>query len=399
MAWPRAWVMAEGPSDPDGLGSAPLSQADDPDPILAIARLALERGDYGLVIRQLDPLCERESGRSRLGGEVRMLMATALLGQGQAERAAGLCRQLRACADPELRRQARDLEEVLQAPGLERPKEWSLTLPSLGRFESTPSTLPALAARRRRRRRADVEEPPPPPVGRTRAPIGFALAVSLVLVLLATLLGGCIRIDTELAFPSPGRLQISEQLSSRSGQLLPWQQQLQERLSGSPLRQAPAQGATPAGSVSLRSPVLPAKEALALISTSLEAASAVADLPLPPPRISWQEQNWLIGVQQHLDLELDLGALQTLPGLELRLTLRATSAGAIRQAQPLPISQADDGVVWPLQPGALNHLELRSWRWSRLGLGAVAVGLLLPGALLLQRQRRQAGFGWPELPS
>ena len=397
MAWPPAWVMAEGSSDAEGLGS-PAGPADDSDPTLAIARLALERGDYGLVLRQLAPLCDAESGRTRLGGEIRMLMATALLGQGQTERAISLCRQLRGCADPELRRQARDLEEVLQAPGLERPKEWSLTLPSLGSLETTPAGLQGVAARRRRRRRGEEEAPPPPPVGRTRAPLGFALAVSLVLVLLTTLLGGCIRINTEVAFPSPGRLQISEQLSSRSGRLLPWQQQLEGSLSGSQLRPGPDQRLAP-GTVSLRSPVLPAREALALISASLEAASAVADLPLPPPRIAWQEQNWLIGVQQHLDLELDLGALQTLPGLELTLTLKATPPRAIRQAQPLPIRPSKDGVIWSLQPGARNHLELRSWRWSRLGLGSVAVALLLPGALLLQRQRRQAGFGWPELPA
>lgn len=394
--------MADGAFDAAAIASGPEGDASAPMQALQIARVALDRGDYGQVLRQLEPLCAMESGRSRLGGEMRMLMATALLGQGQPERAISLCRQLRGCADAELRRQARDLEEVLQAPGLERPKEWSLTLPSLGSLEATQPGLQTVAARRRRRRKED-EEPPPPPVGRTRAPIGFALAVTLVLVLLTTLLGGCIRISTEVAFPAPGRLQISEQVSSRSGLLLPWQRQLATRLDetlGTPgLRPVEPGADAPPGSLSLRSRVLPARQALDLIAGSITVASDLADLPIAAPTLHWHERNWLIGVQQHLDLDLDLSSLQALPGLELTMGLQHTSLRAIRRSEPQAAVASTNGVVWSLTPGSLNHLELRCWRWSRLGLGALAVALLLPAALLLQRQRRQAGFGWPELPA
>lgn len=394
--------MAEGTVDAEGIAATPESDPVEQQASLQIARIALERGDYGQVLRQLEPLCARESGRSPLGGEVRILMATALLGQGQPERATSLCRQLRGCTDAELRRQARDLEEVLQAPGLERPKEWSLTLPSLGTLESTPSGLQSVAARRRRRRK-NVEDPPPPPVGRTRAPIGFAVAVTLVLVLLTTLLGGCIRISTDVAFPAPGRLQISEELSSRSGLLLPWQRQLpatlEEMLAKPGLRQVEAGPGARPGHLVLQSSVLPARQALDLIAGSIRVASGLVDLPLPAPTLHWHEQNWLIGVQQQLSLELDLDGLQPLPGLELTLVLEDTSLRAIRIAEPQAPEASQQGVVWSLTPGTLNRLELRCWRWSRLGLGTVGVALLLPAALLLQRQRRQAGFGWPELPA
>jgi hypothetical protein len=52
-----------------------------------------------------------------------------------------------------------------------------------------------------------------------------------------------------------------------------------------------------------------------------------------------------------------------------------------------------------LQPSALNRLELSCWRWSRLGLGAVGVALLLGLVSLLQRLRLAAGFGLPQLPA
>lgn len=394
--------MADGAFDAAAIESRPERDSSEPMQALQIARVALDRGDYGQVLRQLEPFCDIESGRSRLGGELRMLMATALLGQGQPERAISLCRQLRGCADAELRRQARDLEEVLQAPALERPKEWSLTLPSLGSLEVTPPGLQTVAARRRRRKEEE-EQPPPPPVGRTRAPIGFAVVVTLVLILLTTLLGGCIRISADVAFPAPGRLQISEQVSSRSGLLLPWQRQLSATLAeklGTPgLRPVEPGADAPPGSLTLRSRVLPAREALELIAGSITVASDLADLAIAAPSLQWHEKNWLIGVQQQLALDLDLTGLQALPGLELTLVLQDTSLRAIRRSEPHAAVTSKDGVVWSLAPGALNHLELRCWRWSRLGLGALAVALLLPAALLLQRQRRQAGFGWPELPA
>ena len=388
--------MADGPSQAPATHQ-PTDQAQDLDLALEAARQALDRGDYGQVVRLLEPRCEREPGRTRLGGEARLLLATALLGLGQVEQAGAVCRQLRNCADAELKRQARDMEEVLQAPGLERPREWSVTLPSLGAIETMPGSSRGLASRRRKR---TMESPPPPPVGSTRAPLGFAIAVIVLLALLTTLLGGCIRISTEVAFPAPGRMQISERFSSRSGLMLPWQRQLEQTLRGLALSPIPAtETAATAGTVAMRSGVLPAREAISVLESSLKAASALADLPLPAPMIHWHEQNWLVGVQQHLALELDLGALQALPGLELNLVLQETRPRAVRQAWPQAISQDGHSLVWPLQPGESNRLELRCWRWSRLGLGTVGVALLLPLALLLQRQRWRAGFGWPELPA
>ncbi|MFO7627972.1 MAG: hypothetical protein R6W06_00350 [Prochlorococcaceae cyanobacterium] len=95
------------------------------------ARQALERGEYGRVLRLLEPLQLEHPASTPLGGELRMLMATALFGQGQGDLALSLCRSLRACSDSQLRSQARDLAMVLEAPSLNRPREWSLTMPSI----------------------------------------------------------------------------------------------------------------------------------------------------------------------------------------------------------------------------------------------------------------------------
>ena len=78
---------------------------------------------------------------------------------------------------------------------------------------------------------------------------------------------------------------------------------------------------------------------------------------------------------------------------------------AVLQARPAPIAASPAGdsggrrLLWPLEPGQVNVLELRCWRWSGLGLGAAAVGLALPMVLGLQAIRRRLGFGLPELPA
>jgi hypothetical protein len=72
----------------------------------------------------------------------------------------------------------------------------------------------------------------------------------------------------------------------------------------------------------------------------------------------------------------------------------------VRLADPGPVqAEAGGRLRWPLRIGGLNRLEIRCWRWSPLGLGGVAVALLLPLVLGLQRLRRQLGFGLPELPA
>nr|WP_259737311.1 DUF3153 domain-containing protein [Synechococcus sp. CS-1329] len=366
--------------------------------VLAPARAAIERGEYGRCLRLLEPIVAAHAVTVPLGGRARMLMATALIGQGDSERAASCVRGLHGCADPELRRQARDLSLILEAPSLQRPENWSLTLPPIGAVESLQQRAMPLSQSRPGRRRA--EDPPPPPVGPTRQPLGFALVVLAVLLLLMGLLGGCLRVETDLSLPAPGRLELSQSLTSTSGRWMPWQRQFASTLSADAdlsrykLSLEPEQGR-----LSISSGVVSAADATALLRRLALDAGELTGQALPAPDLNLQERNWLLGVHQQLGFELDLSQLQPLPGLSFQLRLRGLEPGAVRSAKPLAVEARPGGLNWPLQLGAINRLELRSWRWSRLGVGSLVIGLLLALSLVLQRLRRQAGFGWPELPS
>ena len=381
--------------------AAPAPSAPPAETQLDPARAALERGDYGRCLALLQPLAEAHPAATPFGGSVRLLMATAQMGQGDSAAAAASCRSLRACRDSSLRAIARDLEEVLEAPALQRPREWSMTLPSLGELQPLEGEFKAMARSRRRRRQPDA--PPPPPTGPTQAPLGFAL-LAVVVLLLTALLGGCMQLDTNLRLPAPGRLEITQSSISNTGRPLPWQQQLAEALRDTPLRISSEQGRQ-----TLRSAVLPAPEALALLRTSLSTGARLAGQTLPEPQLSLRERNWLLGVRQRLEFDLDLRQLEPLPGLQLTLQLEPMRPRAVRRAEPLPAlavpgRRSGEGATpprlrWTLQPGAVNHLEISCWRWSRLGLGALGAALLLLLVSLLQRLRLAAGFGLPQLPA
>lgn len=368
--------------------------------LLAEARAAIERGEYGHSLRLLEPLAERYPPAGPIGAGVRLLMTTALMGMGESERATACCRSLRVCVDPTLRAKARELQQVLEAPALRRPRQWSLTLPDLGSGVSLEST----GGTPLRRRRQGPPPPPPPPVGDTRPPLGFAavIALLLTLLLLASLLGGCLQVRSELVFEGPGRLQLSHELRSPGGRPTPWQERFAQALqqAGLPFRREDQ----PQGQ-RLSTPVLPASETLAALGESLRQAAALADVELPPPDLSLRETNWLVGVHQQLALDLDLGSLDPLPSLLLELRLSPVRARAVRLSLPLPAQALPRrhgraaSVVWPLQAGVRNQLRLSCWRWSPLGLGGVLIGLGLAVVLLLQRIRLKLGFGLPQLPA
>lgn len=355
------------------------------------ARGALDRGDYATCLSLLEPLAETHGPRTPLGGRLRLVMATALMGRGEAERALRLCRSLRSCVDPDLRAEARALEMVLEAPVLERPRNWSLTLPALGEVESLQGRLAPRGTARRRRQ--DPEAPPPPPVGPTRGPWGFAVVLS-VLLLLAALLGGCMQVTTTLRFPAPGRLQLEQSFVSTTGQRLPWQDRFVTELGDLP-HSVQRRG----GEVVVRSPVLTTEQATSWLQGSLAVAGQLGGLDLPAPRLTLEERNWLIGVRQELQLQLDLSGVEVWPGLELAVRFEPLSLGSVRLARPETAILRDGSVLWPLQPGVLNQLELRCWRWSPLGLGAALIALALVLSLILQRLRWQVGFRLPELPA
>lgn len=321
------------------------------------ARRLLERGDYRSALALLQPLAETWPVTLEAGAEVRLLMATAHQGLGERQAAVACCREA-AAGGSRWRRQAEAVLEILEAPELRRPADWALTLPRL-------EEAPPLEGRRGGGGGRRLPGPPAPaaPVGRTRAPVGFAVVATVLLLLLTLLLSGCLRIDTTLEFPAPGRVRLEQRLLDANGR---------ELRDG---RQVPAAAAL----------LTPGQLRQRLAAETLRAAEVLGQ-PLPSPELDWHERNWIVGVGQRIELRWDLSTLEPVAGLELPMHLRPLSPRAVKRAEPLATD--DDpagGRLWQLQPGAVNRLQLACWRWSALGLGSIAIVTAVLLVLLLQR--------------
>lgn len=389
----RWWWAARDSCSPEG---AMALEPIDLTVALADAKGAIERGNYAKAIALLDPLCGQYSPLQPPGDLLRLLLVTALMGQGETDRAAACCRSLQSCADPQRRSQARDLLQVLEAPALKRPRDWSLTLP---RLDQAPPLEGVSGGRSSGRRQAETP-PPAPPVGPTQSPRGFAALVVVLLVglLLASLLSGCLRVETELNAVGPGRVRLQHRMQPTAGTPVPFQAAFSSAL----MADVPPYRVRQNGTTTiLSSPLLTPDGALTSLRHTLEQASRLGGYSIPAPTLEWKETNWLLGGSQHLEFSLDLKNLPTHSGLDLSLRLTPFSKRAFRQALPHPVRSAGDSRVWiwPLQPGEINRLEMRFWRWNPIGLGGMVILLLLALVVLMQRMRVRLGLGLPELPA
>ncbi|KZR86902.1 hypothetical protein MITS9509_00845 [Synechococcus sp. MIT S9509] len=359
---------------------------------LAAAERALERGDYGLCLRLLEPLADANPITEPEGAAIRMVMVTAWMGQGEERKAISTCRLLTRCKDPDLRNRARQLLSVLEAPSLERPARWSMQLPTL---DMAPRVGKGTLTSRRRR---GPPPPPPPPTGPTQAPsAGFAVLVLAVLIGLTLLLSGCVRVTAELDLAGPDRLAMSWRINSLSGHSLPWQQNFAKALRSEGLNWRVHQDRT--GSLNLISPTLGAGQAATLMRSSVELAGRSAGVTLPTPDLAIVERNWLVGMQQQLNLRLDLSPLAEFPAGDLQISI--TPIQDLQQVSSSPMKGRLEGdvLLWTLDSGSVNQLQIQRWQWSPLGLGSVLIVLLLLLSFLLQSMRVRLGFGYPQLPS
>ncbi|WP_191964849.1 DUF3153 domain-containing protein [Synechococcus sp. RSCCF101] len=367
-------------------------------PELTPPRQAIERGDYGQALRALEVLADGHPVSGMEGTQVRLLMSTALMGLGRNAEALAQVRLIARCGDRRLRARARELVAILEAPTLERPAAWSMSLPDLAGVGSLEGSGGAV----RRRRRPAPPPPPPPPVGATRLPVGFAVLVAALLLALTVLLSGCAEVELALEFGGPGRLRVQETLIAPSPTTVPWQRAVQEAWSergGRPHRSSVDRARGGGTSVSLDSAVLPLPEATALVMRSLEQTAQRLGVVLAPPEVSIEERNWWIGVVQRGRIRLDLEPLGPLPGFNASVRLEPLPLRALRQVQGDPPTWDGPALIWPLRLGQINALEWRCWRWSPLGLGSLVIAALLGISLALRRLQLRAGGGYPGLPA
>ena len=185
---------------------------------------ALEKGDYGICIKIIDPLLLDFQAETEIGGQLRLLIVTAYMGKGDEQKAINICQTLIHNKEESVRQQAKQLLSILDAPRLPKPSNWSVEIPNL---EMEPSLKSSVSKAKKKR-----EKIYHPPTGPTKSlDFGFSIITLIIILLITFLLSGCVDISTNLSVTGPDRLKISLDIDSNSGESIPWQMEFEENLS------------------------------------------------------------------------------------------------------------------------------------------------------------------------
>ena len=200
-----------------------------------------------------------------------------------------------------------------------------------------------------------------------------------VLLGITLLLSGCIRIEADLDLRGPDRMALTWDVQNTQERPLPWQEQFERELK----REVPGLNIKQPGPgrQQISSRVASSHELAQQMAAMVDVAGRAAGISLPAPVLTLEERNWLLGVQQHVQLTVDLSDLPEIPGLDVHLSL---NHGRVERTAP---------------SGSSTEVSWRGWRWNPLGLGGAVILMLLASSMVLQVVRRKLGFGFPELPS
>jgi hypothetical protein len=102
-----------------------------------LGKQAFETGEYRQSIEFLKAASQQVIPSTAIAGEVMMWLVTAYQARGQQTEAIALCQQLTTHPYFEIRKQAKNLLYIIQAPELKRPKEWMVEIPDLTKVEES----------------------------------------------------------------------------------------------------------------------------------------------------------------------------------------------------------------------------------------------------------------------
>ena len=348
---------------------------------------ALEKGDYGICIKIIDPLLLDFQAETEIGGQLRLLIVTAYMGKGDEQKAINICQTLIHNKEESVRQQAKQLLSILDAPRLPKPSNWSVEIPNL---EMEPALN--LSVSKVKKKREKIYHPP---TGPTKS-LDFGFSIILLIILLITfLLSGCVDISTNLSVTGPDRLKISLDIDSNSGESIPWQMEFEENLRK---KHSILKLQTHEDKQHFESPTIRFEEVNKLLQEIVLVASKASGFSINKPEIITNNKNWIIGTSQNFKIYFDSREIPKIPGLKLNIVINGIGNKNNFKTKPVEPTFNQGLTSFPLEIGQINQLEISNWKWNQISVGIILIIALTLLSLSLQRLRLQMGFGFPELP-
>ena len=352
------------------------------------AEAALDKGDYNLCIKILDPLLLSFSVTTPTGAQLRLLKVTAYMGKGDEEKAINLCQTLTNNKEASVRQQAKQLLSILDAPCLPRPSNWSVEIPKL---EIEQSLKPSFT--KSKRKKSKINHPPTGPT--KNLDFGFSIITLLIISLITFLLSGCVNISTDLRVSGSDRLKISLDIDTISGKSIPWQVEFENNITQEHID---LKVQVKENKQHFESPTIRFKEANELLKKIASAASKTSGFNITKPEIITHNRNWIIGTKQNLKIYFDLRNIPKVPGVKLNLTMHDIGKKNNLKTKPLEATLRKELILLPLEIGQVNQLEVSFWKWNPISIGIVLIISITLMSIFLQRFRLKLGLGFPELP-
>ena len=352
------------------------------------AEVALNKGDYSLCIKIIDPLLSSYSPQTTIGAQIRLLKVTAYIGKGNEQKAIDICRTLTNNKDATIRQQTQQLLSILDAPCLPRPENWSVEIPKIEMEPSIESSF-----RQTKKIKKKVNHPPTGPT--KNLDFGFSVITLFIILLITFLLSGCVDISTNLSITGSDRLKISLDIDSIAGKSIPWQMEFADNLAkeNSILKIQAEENKQ-----HFESPTIRFDEGNELLKQIASAASKTSGFNINKPEIITHNNNWIIGTRQNLQIYFDLRELPKIPGLKLNLIMHDIDNKNNLKSKPLEPSFKKNSTFLSLEIGKINKLEVSYWKWNQISIGIILIISLILISISLQTFRLKMGFGFPELP-
>jgi hypothetical protein len=352
------------------------------------AEAAIEKGDYSVCIKIIDPLLLDFQADTVTGGQLRLIIITAYMGKGDEQKAINICQTLIRNKKENVRQQAKQLLSILDAPHLPRPSNWSVEIPKI---EVEPSLKSSF--RKTKKKNEIVNHPP---TGPTKSlDFGFSIITLLIILLLTFFLSGCVDISTNLSVTGPDRLKIALDIDSNSSKSIPWQMEFEDNLTK---EHSILKLQTHENKQHFESPTIRFEEANKLLQQIALVASKTSGFNINKPELITNNKNWIIGTSQNFKIYFDLREIPKIPGLKINIIIHDIGNKNNFQAKPLEPTFKEGLTFFPLEIGQINQLEISNWKWNQIAIGIILIIALTFLSLTLQRFRLQMGFGFPELP-
>ena len=363
--------------------------------VIKDAELALSKGEYNLCIEILSSKLDSFKVNTVEGINIRILLITALSGVNKNEEAIDLCKPLTKSKYSHIRDEALSLMQILKSPDLQIPENWNINFESniiLERSSSLPKKI--LKNSPKEEKYINITNTP---TGETKSfQKGFIIFTFFLLIMLLTLLSGCVKIDNSLDLRDIEAINIDLRIESKYINKIPWQIKLEEKFKSTfPNNQLRIDDRN----LQLIKKNLKLNDAELFINKILKIISKTINNDLSEMTIKYFKKNYLFVEKRSYQMNFDLINLNNIDDLEININIITPSKTNILNKKNDQISTNKNIIYWKLIPGINNTIEFSYWYWNKFILGILTTILLVILASYIRRNRFEIGSNLPELPS